>query len=1651
MVAIVVFVAVSVALAQAAVNDLDSTYGTGGVTSGSPGTDGALIVLDGTVRPGGATMFAGVLDRSGDPFVVGHSPTGSRTLSAAIDLPAGYTTQAAAFTAEHLYLAGTGPNETGFVARALLDGSLDITYGDSATPGIGDLSVTGITAVRGLGLQPLGDPAGPRALVLVARTARGVGTASVIRLTASGRDIDRPAFGNGFGFVTAPGGTVPVDLAANASGIWALVVPEAQDSFTVSRFSADGIPAAFGTSGSVAATFPATPATTTSVANALAVDAQDRPYVAGRLVDAAGAGQAAIVRFTADGARDASFGSGALFAHSEPGIPALVGLAVDSQGLLAGGGEGLGATRVGRTLVVDPEGKQLLGTLRTGTAGDVLHRFVARNLDGRPYVGGLLTGGSVFQARFGGPNVAPSVTLTGPASARPNETFTLTATGTDADGNGGGLTHEWDVDGQPGFERSTGERSTLETSVAAAGAFTARVRVTDASGLASPAAQHSMTIAGNAVPVAAYTFMPTAPTAGTPVAFDASGSQDADGSIQSYSWDFTTDGTTDATTEQASFTYSAKGTYNATLTVTDDAGATDTEVRQIVVGAAGSPPTFSGFLVTEVTNTTARLVFRIEEDGHAALDPYVSIATVRHDAKPTATPGVFAAEVTGLKPRTAYDWQAIATDAETGLEVKAAGPSFVTRNGDPTLTASIPDTAEHSGPFAFNYEAHDDATPDGQLKVKLRVGPPGKPLNGPVYLEGGAGRYEKLVFNRVGMWTIELSADDTMGGETKLTETVDVKQSPSFFLEGPGPYVDVAPGKVRTVPIRIVRDSQGEAPVRLTLSSPDKVPDSVTGGLSDAGTFTTKDSATLKVKAPKALAGKTYRIKIVGFQAPTPVRDIGPRSLSFTLRIVKPTDLVVHEVEVMQAVREPVFGPLPWGGNKFFGGPLIRGKSTLVRVFASYTSTPAIDFVPTARLTILGLKKTIAPAYAPKKLLSGMHDPNNWRDHGEFWYHFIVPGDRTDLAPIYNFQVELDPPLVPTGDGDMLPLECDTCEKNNTALRRQIPYVKSPSYDLRYVRAIHVHKDEGKREVTSNEAFQSLAKTRQLLPLARERFRIVEADTTAYIGVGGPKVCQDAAKAKTGASSGNDYDDAYDDCQSEQADYAFDIVRALGIGKPPDGGLILLHEQFSRSKAWSHYDFAEADITSPVSAVAHEITHLFDRQHADYTCGGDDGAIFDDASELLTDQSGTMLGAYGLVYKPLEFPWATVGLADHGLGYDYMSYCGEESNRWTSGAGWRLNIKHLRDKSTHRVARQAAAAPGALRVTATASDTDAAITVVRPVREVEREAVGVPSELGFVALDASGGLLAGVRGTLIESARPHVGEPRQTVEAVVPAGTRSVTLVRGLEILDTRSASLNAPVVQVTTPKSRVGGSLKPVRVSWAASDADGDQIDVIVDYSSDGGRTWRGVHGGIGSGAEGAAELDPHALRNSSTARLRVTALDGFNATVAESAIFTSRSAPASVRIVEPRKTLRTRAGLSVSAVAEGTDRSGSSLTGKAIRWFLGKRPIGTGQELVTPPLAAGRHELRAVVKGASASRTIRAAGVRPFFTTLVAKRTSRRTARLTIAASAPGTVLVNSKRHRIRTQPTRVRFRVRRSTKRIKLALIATGARTNATVRLR
>jgi PKD repeat protein len=99
-----------------------------------------------------------------------------------------------------------------------------------------------------------------------------------------------------------------------------------------------------------------------------------------------------------------------------------------------------------------------------------------------------------------------------------------------------------------------------------------------------PTEIHALTCihgAVNQTPVAAFTYLPANPVVNQTITFNASASYDPDGFITEYEWQF--DDGTNTTGDEVTHSYSSAGNYTVTLTVTDNATATNTTSKVIEV------------------------------------------------------------------------------------------------------------------------------------------------------------------------------------------------------------------------------------------------------------------------------------------------------------------------------------------------------------------------------------------------------------------------------------------------------------------------------------------------------------------------------------------------------------------------------------------------------------------------------------------------------------------------------------------------------------------------------------------------------------------------------------------------------------------------------------------------------------------------------------------------------------------------------------------------------------------------------------------------------------------------------------------------------------------------------------------------------------
>ncbi len=146
-------------------------------------------------------------------------------------------------------------------------------------------------------------------------------------------------------------------------------------------------------------------------------------------------------------------------------------------------------------------------------------------------------------------------------------------------------------------------------------------KVLGASTVADHYAKGSAAAPANQAPTAAFTSTATALAA----SFDASTSADADGTVAGYAWTFG-DGAT-GTGATASHTYAAAGTYQVTLVVTDDKGATGTVTKAVEVTAGTTPPPTPTNQAPTAAFTAAAKDLAVSVDGSTSADADGTVAS----------------------------------------------------------------------------------------------------------------------------------------------------------------------------------------------------------------------------------------------------------------------------------------------------------------------------------------------------------------------------------------------------------------------------------------------------------------------------------------------------------------------------------------------------------------------------------------------------------------------------------------------------------------------------------------------------------------------------------------------------------------------------------------------------------------------------------------------------------------------------------------------------------------------------------------------------------------------------------------------------------------------------------------------------------------
>ncbi|MCB1217489.1 PKD domain-containing protein [bacterium] len=324
------------------------------------------------------------------------------------------------------------------------------------------------------------------------------------------------------------------------------------------------------------------------------------------------------------------------------------------------------------------------------------------------------------------PNVAPTASISADVSSGELPLAVNFDASASFDSDGTIVLYEWDFDGDGTFDSNTGTSPSAGFVYSNAGTYDPVVRVTDDDGAVDTASlteSGGSTLDVNRAPVADIAADTLSGTLPLTVNFDASGSSDLDGSIVLFEWDFEGDGTFESSTGSTattSFTYTAGGTFDPAVRVTDDKGATDTASISETVGG-GITVNIAPTAAISADTLSGNLPLTINFDASASSDVDGTIVSYEWDFDGDGSWDLD----TGTTATTSFEYTtsgnfdpAVRVTDDDG----ASDVASLSENGGGTITINAAPTAVITGsplsgtlPLTVDFDASASSDSDGTI------------------------------------------------------------------------------------------------------------------------------------------------------------------------------------------------------------------------------------------------------------------------------------------------------------------------------------------------------------------------------------------------------------------------------------------------------------------------------------------------------------------------------------------------------------------------------------------------------------------------------------------------------------------------------------------------------------------------------------------------------------------------------------------------------------------------------------------------------------------------------------------------------------------------------------------------------------------------
>lgn len=369
--------------------------------------------------------------------------------------------------------------------------------------------------------------------------------------------------------------------------------------------------------------------------------------------------------------------------------------------------------------------------------------------------------------------------------------------------------------------------------------------------------------------------------------------------------------------------------------------------------------------------------------------------------------------------------------------------------------------------------------------------------------------------------------------------------------------------------------------------------------------------------------------------------------------------------------------------------------------------------------------------------------------------------------------------------------------------------------------------------------------------------------------------------------------------------------------------------------------------------AAQEIGHTMGLPHVPGCGAGGPDMNYPEPNGLL-DEFGT--DVYALqVYPP---SWS----------YDFMGYCGGGSNTWTSVYTYN-EIAGLLPEGAYLPGGRKLAAISTIALgpqqflvgSGDLSPTTAKLTQGFYLLDKDSISAVTPDKgpYSIEMHDLNGKVLYSQHFDLAQMSND---EPQKQggFQLVIPwaNGTYRVVFKYQDKVIGQLAASAHAPTLTLTTPAAGEHWAASGQQtIAWKASDADGNPLSFLLQYSSDGGKTWNVLAANLTSDS---FVLDTQYLPGSSQGLVRVIATDGLNTTQVVSQPLKVDSKAPLLSIASPQEGQSFDAGAPVILRAIGTDLKDGPISGDKFQWSSDKDGnLGTGSPLITQDLSVGEHTI--------------------------------------------------------------------------------------------